>query len=101
MLEEDEEIDLGVRAAADPRREILELDEQEALRQREVLAQQPIANEGLARAGRERLIIVEAMRPHRTAPDDVLPGVLVGRGLADHADAMGKQLLVQPIGEPA
>ena len=51
VLEEDEEIDLGAGSGGSPARD-RGLDEQEALRQREVLAQQPIANEGLARAGR-------------------------------------------------
>ena len=39
VLEEDEKVDLRERAAADPRREILEFDEEEALREREVLTE--------------------------------------------------------------
>ena len=99
VLEEDDKVDLRARAAADRRREILELDEQEALREREVLPQQPIANEGLARARQERLAVGETTRPHRAPPDDMLPGGAVPLGLAHDADGMAKQRLVQPKGD--
>ena len=68
-LEQHDDLELAAGVAPKRRREAVEVDEQEALREREILLQQPIALEPAQRRGQQRLVVLEACPAYAFRPE--------------------------------
>ena len=97
--EEDDDVDFGAAARAQRVADALHVEEQEALREREVLLQQPVAGEAMQGLRQQGFVVLEAGGFDALAVQRLVPrGGALGRQ-HQHAQRVAADQLVQAVGD--